>query len=376
MSDDLDSIIGDLDSTPVEDKQKDNPPQTTQEKENSKTEKETKSQPKEEAKTEEYDEDEDDMFNLDDSTNKTEKETKPEPKEEKKIESKETKKQTKQESSKETKTVSNTPKAQEEPQSKTETKVEKYEQDDFQIQEDLPSAKHIISVFGNKGSGKTAIALSFPGTIAALSADNKTAIVKQEMYGNDQRIHVFNVMKYMDYHNQQTTVQSASKTYDFMLAILKHVRAKIKPDWILFDASEYIQQLCEWKMRSNHDLDAYEGISNRNLWKERRTLLRQLHNDAYDIAQKGIIYTMYSDKDELVIEGEIVAKKDVPKWIDIIMTETDFVIKADYDLENKQHKAIIVTSKADRVLPTGAKYNVEGKRFWEVVEEVKKADAK
>ena len=240
-----------------------------------------------------------------------------------------------------------------------------------EIKEDLPGAKSIYTIHSDKGEGKTTIALSFPGEKVAISMDNKTAIIKETRYDNANEIHVFNGMKYMDYHNQSATVKSASITYDYVLAILDYSRA-INPDWIIFDAVEYLHQVCEWKMRYNNGLEAYAGIANFNLWKERKTLLRQIHNKAMEIAKKGVIYTLFSEKDELVIQGEIITTKKVPKWIDVIMTETDYVIKAEHDLESKKHYAVIVTSKDPRVLKTGVRFDITGKKFWDVKEEVAK----
>jgi len=72
-------------------------------------------------------------------------------------------------------------------------------------------AKEVWLIFGDKGTGKTTVALSFPGEILVLSFDRKSAIIKHNMYNDDPRIHVFDVVKYMDYSTPEKMTRAPKK---------------------------------------------------------------------------------------------------------------------------------------------------------------------
>jgi hypothetical protein len=237
-----------------------------------------------------------------------------------------------------------------------------------QVQEDLsPPAKEVYLIYGDKGMGKTTLAFGFNGEIACLSFDRKSAIVKTAKYKNDPRIHIFDCVKYMNYNDTKTLTESADITFTYILKVLEYIKQNLKVDWIVIDGSEIMHQIAEWTMRNRHGIGAFEGFSNLNLWKERRIFIRQIHNQALDIANKGIIYTTYSEKDEIVIQGELITKKDVPKWIDVLIFETDYVIHVDRDETTKSYIARIVTSKNDEKLPSGRTFDVTNKSIWEVI---------
>ena len=235
-------------------------------------------------------------------------------------------------------------------------------------EETTPPPKSVWLIFGDKGTGKTTTALSFPGHILVLSFDRKSAIVKFNMYNNDSRIRVFDVVKLMDYSTPEKMLESAERTFTAVLQLLDaYPKVYGSPDWVVIDGSQIMQQICEWTMRKRHNIGPFDGISNLNLWKERRAYMRDIHNRALNIAKKGVIYTTYVEKDRVIIAGETVHEKDVPAWIDVLIYETDYVLQTTYNPVTKNFEVKVVTSKNDKLLPSGAVYTVTGKRFWEVV---------
>lgn len=231
--------------------------------------------------------------------------------------------------------------------------------DRFEVEEEKPVNKYVIMIYGDKGTGKTVTALSFQGELCVLSFDRKAMPIKMSIYNGDERIHVFDAVKYMNWHPEKVT-ESSSKTFDYILKILEHCGEKIKPDWVVIDGTEIMEQIIEFAMRHRHGLGPFQGIANLNVWKERRLMLRQIHNKAYSIARKGIIYTTYTHYEDIVIDGELVTRKEVPKWIDVIMFETDTVLKTEYNPRDRVFSVKVVTSKI-KELPTGKVYGVTNK---------------
>ncbi|RLG79984.1 MAG: hypothetical protein DRO09_03715, partial [Thermoprotei archaeon] len=242
-----------------------------------------------------------------------------------------------------------------------------FEEEEFAFKEEqLPPVKLVFMIYGDKGSGKTSVAMSFPGEIVVLSFDRKAAIIKASRFGNDRRIHVFDVTKYMDYSSSETVCESAEKTFVYINKLLDYVAEKIKPDWIVIDGAEEFQKICEYTMRARHGLTAIEGVKNLNLWKERRLYIRQVHNKALNIAKKGIIYTTWSTWEERIVLGDVVDRRQVPKWIDVLKTESDIILRTEYDPAQRRFYVRVESSKLDSLFPTGKVYDVTDKYFWEV----------
>lgn len=235
------------------------------------------------------------------------------------------------------------------------------------IEEEVPS-KEVYLIFGDKGVGKTTLAMSFPGEVLVLSFDRKSAIIKATRYNNDKRIHVFDVTKYMDYSDPQAMVKSAEYTFTKLNELLdNYTKYYPNPDWVVIDSAQIFQQICEWTMRARHGLEAFEGISNLNLWKERRMYIRQIHNKALNLANKGVIYTTYVEKDEVIIKGEVVTRRDAPAWIDVLIYETDYVLYAYVDESKHAYMVRVVSSKNDSKLPSGRTFDVTNKSLWQVI---------
>ena len=192
---------------------------------------------------------------------------------------------------------------------------------------DRGSPKTVYAIYAKKGEGKTTLALSFPGKIACLSFDRKTVQVWEEMYKRAPRIVVFDAIRYLNKTTAVEWLKTANETLKYCNVLLEGDIRKFEPDWILIDGTEIFTQLCEMVMRFRNGLQPFQGIANRNLWKERRMLIDQLHNKCIEIAKQGVIYTTYTQKDEIIKDGQFIVKKDVPKWLDVIMYYTDVLIR-------------------------------------------------
>ena len=264
------------------------------------------------------------------------------------------------------------PKPQPQPTPKPEIEVPKTQEVGKETlplsEEETAPAKTVWLIFGEKGVGKTTTAFSFPGHILVLSFDRKSSIIKYTRYNGDNRIHVFDVVKIMDYSSPDKMLESAEKTFEATLKLLdSYEKVYGKPDWVVIDGSQIMQQICEWTMRYRNKIPPFAGISNLNLWKERRAYMRDIHNKALNVARCGVIYTTYTEVSETIVSGEVVSKKEVPAWIDILIYETDFVLKADRDESSGNFLVKVVTSKDDSLIPSGKTYIVTNKHFWEVV---------
>lgn len=237
------------------------------------------------------------------------------------------------------------------------------------IEED--SEKIVFSIYGLKNDGKTSVAYGvFPKTdkVCVFSYDHKSTRPKKLPFLNDLNIKVLNAVKLLDKSSKELYLHTSELTYKYNLWLLEQITEKEKPDWIIFDGTEILSTILEMVMRKRNNLLPYQGIGNLNVWKERKQYIDDIHNKALSIAKKGVIYTMYTEKDEIIKDGQVIKKKDVPKWIGSVMIETDIVIKVESDFENgkKVYKAIIEGSKLPDLFPEGI-YDVTGKRLWEVL---------
>jgi len=204
---------------------------------------------------------------------------------------------------------------------------------EFDFSEDEGMSIDVYMIYGHKGVGKTFLALSIgddESSFDCLSLDRKTRPIAdlyiEELGKRD--IRVIDGRQHLNYTSPEADLKSSEKTFRFLIATLKAFAENERPDYILIDALEELSRICEMTMRSRNGLMPYQGITNRNLWKERRLYIKQLHDEACNAAKKGVIYTTYSKKDEIIEEGTLIKKEDVPSWLDVIMLETDIVIHA------------------------------------------------
>ena len=254
-----------------------------------------------------------------------------------------------------------TPSTQAEPQKTMAVQA----QPKFTFEEDQASEKEIFLIYGEKGSGKTSASFLFPGKIACLSFDRKSSIIKKNFFKNDERIKVYDAVKYWCEAPEEYT-ESSKATYDYVVFLLNKIETEIKPDYILIDGLEILEKIAEMIMRSNNRLKPFQGISNMNVWKERQLLVRNIHNRALRSCNKGIIYTCYIKQKEIVEEGTTISKKDMPKWTDIIVWQTDCVIRVENEPKKEGGRKFIARIDNSKVATfnTGDIIDITDKKEW------------
>jgi hypothetical protein len=204
----------------------------------------------------------------------------------------------------------------------------------FDLSPDTSRGKLVITIHGNKGSGKTTAGYiittgrigGFPsGKTNVISFDNKSKITADQYFPNDG-ITVWNgKIHYRE--DPALCTKSGMISYKYIQKLIQSWKAS-PPDWILFDGFTIMAVILEMAMRFKHNLQPSEGIANRNVWKDRARFVQDLHNLAARTAKYGVMYTTYSEKNEIVDAGTVISKTDVPKYTDIVMQETDVVLQA------------------------------------------------
>jgi len=242
-------------------------------------------------------------------------------------------------------------------------------EEEFAVKEATEEGAIGTMIYAGKGEGKTVLAMSHPGKVAVLSFDRQALPVKKNHYNNDSRLQVYDAIMHYNKASADLLLSSSDKTYRFVNAILDLLE-KNPPDVIILDGSEILHVICEMTMRYRNNLQPFQGITNRNLWKERNMYVDQVFLRSLKIAKQTVICTAYIDKDEIIKEGEFVTKDDVPKWVGTIMTDTRVVIRVKPNVKQGIQKfyAWIQSSKDPRY-KTGSVVDITGtegiKTIWD-----------
>jgi len=223
--------------------------------------------------------------------------------------------------------------------------------------------KVVFTIAGDKGNGKTSLAFALEGEIWCLSLDHKSQSIKKGMYANDNRIHVIDVMKYMDYATKDTLRDSSAKTYDYIVHCIGEIAQKGGCDWMVLDGLRQFSQICEMKMRKANNLQAFQGFSNLNVWKDRNLNMKHVHSMMLETSNAGIIYTTYFKLKEMKdTDGVMVAEKK-PHYADIVEEETDVVLLA-HSVRVQDKKVYLMecdSSKRPDIIKSGDRVDVTNK---------------
>lgn len=199
---------------------------------------------------------------------------------------------------------------------------------------DTSQGKVVITIHGTKNSGKTTAIFLIttgrmggfrPGKTLAISFDDKTKTTYDQFFKGEDII-VQDGTKYYSEDPLQKT-KSGYMSYLYLQKLLA-AEAPKKYDWVFFDGLTVESEILEMSMRYINGLKPTQGFANRNIWKDRGSMLRTLHKLAVNMANIGVIYSTYSEKDEIIKDGETVTKEDIPKYVDVVMLKTDVVLKA------------------------------------------------
>lgn len=235
----------------------------------------------------------------------------------------------------------------------------------FDMSEVTSQAQTCIVIYGRKGEAKTTSAMSLPGTIACLSFDKKGFPVKSLMYGNDPRIHVYDAVRYLNEEDTMQMLESNVKTIKYVNYLLDEI-AKNPVDWVIIDGSEILTGAAEMLMRAEANIAPYAGFKEFALWKRRKVILTLIHRKAMSAARKGLIYTSYVDKDEVIDDNGIVTmRKDVPKWLGVQVHESDVVIRVTSKSDDKSGRRFFAEVESSKVplFKTGDKKDITNVGF-------------
>lgn len=252
---------------------------------------------------------------------------------------------------------------------------------DFEYEEvSAKELKPVISIVGDKGTGKTALAFSHPGDIYCFSFDQKSASIKEGMYKGDERIHVVDALKYWS-EEKTKYMDSSVKSFEYVTYCLKELAASGKNvDWIVFDGLKIYSQFAEQRMRKEFGFEPYKPFGKENYapWRRRNQMMRKHLRMAQEIANKGVIYTMYFYLNEIRLSDGSINTEKVPSYSSVVMMETDIVLfTSSTRVKGKRHFLIECdSSKRPGLIETGMLLDVTGKDFKYGVDELKKLETK
>ncbi|GAI27729.1 unnamed protein product, partial [marine sediment metagenome] len=178
------------------------------------------------------------------------------------------KKEAQDKETKETKHKKEPPKEKpkkEEPEKEKPKKVSP-KKEEFDYSDAEPLEKTVITIWGKKGKGKTSLAFGADGKIACFSYDKKASNIKKIMGERAKNVTVKDAVKYLDKTTPDLWMETGETTFRYIMGLLDNLEER--PDWIVHDGSEILHITLEMAMRHRNNLKAFQGIHNRNIWKE------------------------------------------------------------------------------------------------------------
>lgn len=236
----------------------------------------------------------------------------------------------------------------------------------FKFEEAINENKIVVTIWGEKGSGKSSTALGLSGLKCALSFDYKTQTIKENFYKNDDSVKVYDAVAYftkdLDFY-----LESSEVTLDYVMFLLDNIK-KMNPDWVIIDGLEIVTNVAEMVMRKRHGLRPYQGIANMSVWRERRQILDAIHRKAMGCVKKGVVYTTYFEDKKVIEDGAIITSRQVPKWVDTVLYVTDVILHVETEVKKGEPKTYVKvnSSKVPGFLKTGEIIDITGKKLSDI----------
>lgn len=232
--------------------------------------------------------------------------------------------------------------------------------------------KYIISIYGDKNDAKSTLMYSLMernDSCVVLSFDGKSATPLNIPFIKDMNLKakVINPMIFYDKSTDSQWLMTADKTKDF----INHLIDKIEPgsvDWICLDCTEVFKEVAEMAMRAKYKCGVFSGV-NMAFWKERARIIDTIHEKAFAIAKKGVIYTFYPKTEQMLVkDGQVIDSKQIPNWLGNILRNTDVVIHTTTikDKSSKWRYIVNIEGSKKPFFKEG-EYDVTGKCFRDVL---------
>lgn len=206
---------------------------------------------------------------------------------------------------------------------------------EFDLTPDDTDPDPVITVYGEKGDGKTTAAISIGlGEVEGFNVKGKTVAVLSFDHKGQRIARVFNenVVAYdavryvIDDHGKHDDKELTKSSCKNMLYLFRLVES-MNVDIIVVDGSEILTQQAEMLMRYNNDLGVSENFANIGLWKERKIILKRFHRLCTMHSNVAVIYTTYTDVVSTIAHGKTIKTAKVPKWVGTLLLETDIVAR-------------------------------------------------
>jgi hypothetical protein len=236
--------------------------------------------------------------------------------------------------------------------------------------EDSYGGKESITVVGEKGSGKSTMALSFEGKKLVISYD-RMAIRNKYKMRDPENIKVIDPMTLYDASSPARKRDSMCKILEYLIGVeeypegprngglLEEMRANDeRPDWVIHDGTDILMEICEMSMRKFYDLLPSQGVE-WNMWKIRKSAIQDVYHKSLNLAKRGIIFTTYFTEKQM--DEDITGQKktkEMPKWMDIILHQTLHTIVVFVQGENFYLR--VQQSKSVKKDVTGQVFDVTG----------------
>lgn len=242
-----------------------------------------------------------------------------------------------------------------------------------ELGEDTSTQKEVWTIYGDKGTGKTTFACGFHGTKGIISYDQKTRRIKERMYAGDDSIHVFDGAKFYRGIPKEELPKYGAKSIAYIVELLNRMP---EVDWVVHDGLEGLIEMAEMAMRYNNNLGTFSGVDFQ-YWKDRKANLRMVHGLSITRAKKGVMYCTFAEEDKFIEDGKLIRQAKAPKWVDIIMSETDNVVRTEIRGDPKTGVQFVAYMQTIKVGPwqSGSLMNVTERTIEDETAKLNKSEA-